>query len=216
MPPAAGHTARPGLPAGAARGAGDADFPLCIASSSSEMPQIGEAIIFQPPISAWQCGQRHGSRPGRYCSRWREVRRAMSFTAPLTTPSTLATALAHPHLERGQRLGRLHAVIAPPWQALGKDLVSHAPDKRVARHRCPRHPRTGGRTGGIRDPLAIIAGDPSERARRTAHILGPSPREALRPHGDLPWGPVGAHSLAVAWGTRSDPPPGLRRLAPLA
>jgi hypothetical protein len=82
----------------------------------------------------------------------------------------------HHALQLGERLGRLHAVRANPLEAFSKDILSHAPDKRVDRHRFPLHPRTFVRPVVIRDPLAIIAVDPSERDRRTNDIFGQIPR----------------------------------------
>jgi hypothetical protein len=79
-------------------------------------------------------------------------------------------------LQLGERLGRLHAVIANPLEAFSKDMLYHAPDKRVDRHRFPLHPLTFVRPVVIRDPLAIIAVDPSERDRRTNDIFGQIPR----------------------------------------
>ena len=79
-------------------------------------------------------------------------------------------------LQLGKRLGRLHAVIANPLEAFSKDMLYHAPDKRVDRHRFPLHPLTFVRTVVICDPLAIIAVDPSERDRRTDDIFGQIPR----------------------------------------
>ena len=79
-------------------------------------------------------------------------------------------------LQLGKRLGRLHAIIAHPLEAFGKDLLYHAPDKRVDRHRFPLHPLTFVGTGVIRDPLAILAVDPPERDRRTDDIVGQIPR----------------------------------------
>ena len=79
-------------------------------------------------------------------------------------------------LQLGKRLGRLHAIIANPLEAFGKDMLYHAPDKRVDCHRFPLHPLTFVGTVVIRDPLAIIAVDPPERARRTDDIGGQRPR----------------------------------------
>jgi hypothetical protein len=75
-------------------------------------------------------------------------------------------------LQLGKRLGRLHAIIAHALEAFGKDMLHHAPDKRVDRHRFPLYPLTFVRTVVIRDPLAIIAIDPSERDRWTDDIFG--------------------------------------------
>src|SRR2546423_777133 len=79
-------------------------------------------------------------------------------------------------LQLGKRLGRLHAIIANPLEAFGKDMLYHAPDKRVDCHRFPLHPLTFVGTVVIRDPLAIIAVDPPERDRRTDDIFGQIPR----------------------------------------
>src|SRR5215475_15443343 len=84
----------------------------------------------------------------------------------------LGHSFANQHLQLGKRLGRLHAVIAHPLEAFGKDMLYHAPDKRVDCHRFPLHPLTFVGTVVIRDPLAIIAVDPPERDRRTHDILG--------------------------------------------
>src|SRR5919199_977865 len=78
--------------------------------------------------------------------------------------------------ELGKRLGRLHTVIANPLEAFGKDMLHHAPNKRIDRHRFPLHPLTFVRTVVIRHPLAIIAVDPSERDRWTDDIFGQIPR----------------------------------------
>src|SRR5438309_11282007 len=78
-------------------------------------------------------------------------------------------------LQLGKRLGRLHAIIANPLEAFGKDMLYHAPDKRVDCHRFPLHPLPFGGTVVIRDPLAIIAVDPPERDRRTDDIFGQIP-----------------------------------------
>src|SRR5262249_6557060 len=79
-------------------------------------------------------------------------------------------------LQLGKRLGRLHAVIANPLEAFGKDMLYHTPDKRVDCHCFPLHSLTFVGTIVIRDPLAIIAVDPSERDRRTDDIFGEIPR----------------------------------------
>ena len=78
-------------------------------------------------------------------------------------------------LQLGKRLGRLHAVIANPLEAFGKDMLHHAPDKRVDRYRFPLHPLTFVGTVVIRDSLAVIAVDPPERDRRTDDVFGEIP-----------------------------------------
>src|SRR5215813_14415584 len=59
-------------------------------------------------------------------------------------------------LQLGKCLSRLHAVIANPLEALSKDMLHHAPNKRVDGYRFPLHPLTFMRPIVIRDPLAII------------------------------------------------------------
>src|SRR5262245_24899347 len=119
-------------------------------------------------------------------------------------------------LQLGKRLGRLHAVIADPLEAFRKDMLHHAPNKRVDCYRFPLHPLTFMRTIVIRDPLAIIAVDPPERDRRTHHIFGQIPRQTLIPCRDIPFLYVGDKPLAIACVTRIDQPPALRRLDRLA
>ena len=119
-------------------------------------------------------------------------------------------------LERGKRLGRLHTVIADPLEAFRKDMLHHAPNKRVDGYRFPLHPLTFMRPIVIRDPLAIIAVNAPERDRRTHHIFGQIPRQTLIPCRDIPFLHVGDKPLAIACVTRSDQPPDLRRLHRLA
>src|SRR5215470_8473576 len=138
------------------------------------------------------------------------------FNGSLDHAFHLDHSLANQHLELGKRLGRLHAVIANPLEALRKDMLHHAPNKRVDCYRFPLHPLTFMRTIVIRDPLAIIAVDPPERDRRTHHICGQIPRQTLIPCRDIPFLYVGDKPLAIACVTRIDQPPALRRLDRLA
>ena len=59
----------------------------------------------------------------------------------------------------GKRLGRLHAIIANPLKAFGKDMLDHPSNKRVDRHCFPLHSLALVRTIMLGDAVPVIAVD---------------------------------------------------------
>src|SRR5262245_41319228 len=63
--------------------------------------------------------------------------RADDFDRSLDEDLDLCQGVLNHVLDRGERLGGLHPVIADPLKAFGKHMLNHAPDKRVDLHCFP-------------------------------------------------------------------------------
>jgi hypothetical protein len=125
----------------------------------------------------------------------------------------LGQSFLHQAFDLCKRLGRLHPVLAYPWETLGKHMLYHTSDQGVDLPRFPLDPLARVGPLRLRDPLPIVASDPPERDRRTHHLCGQIRRQTLIPRRHIALLDVGDTPLAIPRGTRLHQPRALLRLS---